>query len=187
MNNLYEIYPSAIKGIFEALKEQLDKQTWSNENKIHFLAQCAHESMGFKVVKENLNYSAKALLTVFPKYFKNVNVNDYARNQEKIANRVYANRMGNSSESSGDGWKYKGRGLIQITGKANYIAFNHESDPQYLETINGAVESAIWFWNTNKLFNTNDIKTLTKKINGGYNGLEDRIANYNKISKFLKS
>lgn len=156
-----------------------------------FIAQCAHESGQFTVVQENLNYSADGLNRVFPKYFVNAgrDANSYARQPEKIANIVYANRMGNGDTASGDGWKHRGRGLIQLTGKDNYTLFaksvNMTIDQAiaYLETKEGAIESACWFWtknNLNALADAQDMKSLTKRINGGFNGLEDRMHYYKK-------
>jgi len=159
-----------------------------------FLAQAGHESGMFKYKVENLNYSAKALLATFPKYFNAATADLYQRQPEKIANRVYANRMGNRDESSGDGFKYRGRGYIQLTGKNNYTACGTDigkdlvSDPSYLETIEGAVVSACWFWKTNKLnewADKKDIKTLTKRINGGFIGLEHRTELYTKAQAAL--
>ena len=154
-----------------------------------FLAQCAHESAGFKFLKENLNYKAASLRKVFPKYFPNDAIAaQYANKPEMIANRVYGNRMGNGPEESGDGFRYCGRGLIQLTGKNNYQAFAEsietpvEDLPEYLGTFEGAVQSACWFWETNNLnqwADKGDILTLTKRINGGTIGLEDRIKHYN--------
>lgn len=181
---LKSIFPSANTGVLSALR-MLDEVDWSKENKIHFLAQCAHESAGFRCLRENLNYSAQALLRVFPKYFTEISAEKYARKPNEIADIVYANRMGNGDVASHDGSRYKGRGLIQLTGRNNYTKFGHEKDPEYLETPEGAVKSAIWFWSTNELYRYADIKVITKKINGGYNGLEDRTANYNKIAKLL--
>ena len=153
-----------------------------------FIAQCAHESGGFKFLKENLNYKAASLRKVFPKYFPDDTIAaQYAGKQEMIANRVYGGRMGNGKEPTGDGWKYCGRGLIQLTGKNNYQAFADsietpvEEVPEYLATFEGAVQSACWFWETNNLnkeADAGDIKAMTKKINGGYIGLEDRIKHY---------
>ena len=157
-----------------------------------FIAQCAHESANFMVLKENLNYRAVTLRKIFPKYFPDDAIaNDYAsrpNKQEAIANKVYANRMGNGDEASGDGWRYCGRGLIQLTGKNNYQAFADsietpvEDIPAYLATFEGACQSACWFWETNNLnqwADKGDILTLTKRINGGTIGLEDRIKHYN--------
>ena len=153
-----------------------------------FLAQCAHESGGFKFLKENLNYKAASLRRVFPKYFPDDAIAArYANKGEMIANRVYGNRMGNGPEESGDGYRYCGRGLIQLTGKDNYSWFaaslemSVEDVPEYLQTFEGAVQSACWFWESNNLnvqADAGDIKTMTKKINGGFIGLEDRIKHY---------
>ena len=153
-----------------------------------FLAQCAHESGGFVFLKENLNYKAPSLRKVFPKYFPDdATASAYANKPERIANRVYANRMGNGDESSGDGWRYCGRGLIQLTGKDNYTFFAASLDipveeaSEYLQTFEGAVQSACFFWeqnNLNKWADSGDILTLTKRINGGTIGLEDRIKHY---------
>ena len=153
-----------------------------------FLAQCAHESGGFKSLKENLNYKAESLLKVFPKYFKTLDeANQYAHQQEKIANRIYGGRMGNGPESTGDGYRYCGRGLIQLTGKDNYTNFAEslempvEEVPEYLATFEGALQSACWFWETNNLnqwADKGDILTMTKRINGGTIGLEDRKKHY---------
>jgi len=157
-----------------------------------FVAQCAHESGGFMVLKENLNYKPATLRKIFPKYFPTDAIaNDYASRLNKqmhIANRAYASRMGNGDESSGDGWRFCGRGLIQLTGRNNYQAFadslemNINDVPEYLATFEGAAQSACWFWETNNLnkwADSGDIKELTRRINGGYIGLEDRIKHYN--------
>lgn len=154
-----------------------------------FIAQCAHESGGFKFLKENLNYKAESLVKVFPKYFPDMaTARAYEKKPEKIANRVYANRMGNGNEASGDGWRYCGRGLIQLTGKDNYswfagsIQVSVEEAAEYLQTFEGAAQSACWFWETNNLnkeADAGDIKLMTRKINGGYIGLEDRVKHYN--------
>jgi len=154
-----------------------------------FIAQCSHESAGFKFLKENLNYKAESLMRVWPRYFPNIETaRKYAHQQEKIANRAYANRMGNGDEASGDGWRFCGRGLIQLTGRNNYEAFAEsietpvEEIPEYLMTFEGAAQSACWFWETNNLnmwADKGDMVMLTKKINGGTLGLEDRIKHYN--------
>lgn len=153
-----------------------------------FIAQCAHESGGFKFLKENLNYRAESLVRVWPRYFPNIDVaRQYAQNQERIANRAYAGRMGNGPEETGDGWKFCGRGLIQLTGRSNYQAFadsietDIEEIPGYLQTFEGAVQSACWFWESNKLnqfADSGDILTMTKRINGGTLGLADRQKHY---------
>lgn len=149
-----------------------------------FYGQLAHESGNFRYISENLNYSSKALLSVFGKYFDSDGAEEYARNQEMIANRVYANRMGNGDEESGDGWKYRGGGLIQITGKNNYsklaedLGVDFDNITEYVRTPEGAIRSALWFWESNnlgKLINGYNIHQITRRINGGYHGLDDRI------------
>jgi putative chitinase len=164
-----------------------------------FLAQCGHESGGFTVFEENLNYSAQGLCGIFKKYFPTLeSAQSYARKPEMIANKVYANRMGNGPESSGDGYKYRGRGPIQLTGKSNYTAFAKEMFDNWQEVVDNpdwvtwdkdfALMSAIWFWNKtglNKEADIGDIKTMTRKINGGYIGLEDRIKHYNEAIHLL--
>lgn len=161
-----------------------------------FLAQIAHESGGFNFIKENLNYSAKGLLATFKKYFPTEALaKQYERKPEKIANRVYANRMSNGPEESGDGYRFCGRGLIQLTGRANYTKFSADLDMsleetiEYLETPNGAVASAGWFWDNNKLnqyCDSGDFITLTKRINGGTIGLEDRKHHYELALHYLQ-
>jgi putative chitinase len=154
-----------------------------------FVAQCAHESAGFKFIQENLNYRAASLRKTFPKYFATDAIaQQYERKPQMIANRVYANRMGNGDEASGDGWKYRGRGLIQLTGKDNYTFFAGslgipvEEAAEYLGTFEGASQSACFFWqenNINRFADANDIRGMTRAINGGFIGLEDRIKHYN--------
>lgn len=155
-----------------------------------FIAQCAHESGGFKFLQENLNYRAESLMKTWPRHFPTIEVaKQYERKPQMIANKAYANRMGNGDEASGDGWRYLGRGLIQLTGKNNYTFFaasvgieDMEECVEYLQTFEGAVQSACFFWEQNKL-NTwadkGDIKELTRRINGGFIGLEDRLKHYN--------
>jgi putative chitinase len=153
-----------------------------------FIAQTAHESGNYVFLKENLNYKAASLRRVFPKYFPTDELAAaYANRPERIANRVYANRMGNGPEESGDGYRYCGRGLIQLTGRTNYQNFADsietpvEEITEYLGTFEGAVQSACWFWETNNLnkwADAGDIKTMTRVINGGYIGLDDRIRHY---------
>jgi putative chitinase len=156
-----------------------------------FLAQCAHESGEFTALKENLNYRAVTLRKIFPKYFPTDEIaNQYANlpnKQEAIANKVYANRMGNGDEASGDGFRYCGRGLIQLTGKDNYswfaasIGISPDEASEYLQTFEGAAQSACWFWeqnNLNAFADAGDILGMTKRINGGTIGLDDRIKHY---------
>lgn len=158
--------------------------TKSPQRMAHFFSQVLHESGLMRYDTENLNYSAKALRLVFGKYFKtDQEANAYARQPEKIANRVYANRMGNRSESSGDGWKYRGRGLMQLTGRNNYKAFADwlgdgrvVDDPDLVST-DYAVHSAVFYWDKNRLnavADQNDVVKMTKRINGGTNGLTHR-------------
>jgi putative chitinase len=160
-----------------------------------WLAQTAHESGYFKFLKENLNYRAASLQKVFKKYFPTEEMaKAYEKQPEKIANRVYANRMGNGDEASGDGFRYLGRGLIQLTGKNNYTFFAASIDtpleeiPEYLQTFEGAVQSACWFWeqnNLNKFADSRDIVTMSKRINGGTIGMEDRLMKYEKCLKMF--
>lgn len=175
---------------YEALSEILPEYDINTPPRVAaFIAQCAHESGGFKFLKENLNYKAASLRKVFPKYFPTDELAQaYEKKPEKIANRIYGGRMGNGPEDSGDGFRYCGRGLIQLTGKENYSWFAAsleipvEEASEYLETFEGAVQSACWFWETNNLnqwADKGDILTLTKRINGGTIGLEDRIKHYN--------
>lgn len=182
--------------VVEALEKAMEKFNITSLNaRAAFIAQCAHESAGFTATKENLNYSAASLLKVFPKYFKDANIAAaYERNPKAIANKVYADRMGNGPESSGDGYTYRGRGFIQLTGKTNYIACSKGIDvdllktPEYLETPEGAAMSAGWYWATNglnALADADDIKAITKRINGGYIGLEERTHHYEKAKELL--
>jgi putative chitinase len=165
----------------------------------HFFAQTSHETGGFKAFSENLNYSAQGLQGIFGKYFPGNLEESYARQPEKIANRVYASRMGNGNEASGDGWKFRGRGALQLTGKANYEAFakylgNNEvlENPDLVAT-KYSFESAMFFFERNKLWaicdqgiNDAAILALTKRINGGTHGLEDRKAKTYKYYQFVK-
>jgi putative chitinase len=153
----------------------------------HFLSQCAHESGNFKFVKENLNYSADGLRKIFPKYFPTTEIAEkYARQPEKIANKVYGGRMGNGDEASGDGFKFRGRGYIQLTGKDNYAAFDKfvdddiMADPDLVAT-KYPLTSAAFFFHKNKLWDVCDkghgddiVLAVTKRVNGGTHGLADR-------------
>lgn len=164
----------------------------------HFLAQAAHESGNFKFLKENLNYSADSLLKVFPKYFKDkVTADKYARKPEIIANRVYASRMGNGDEASGDGFKFRGRGYIQLTGKDNYMAFSNfigedcVANPDLVSDKYPLV-SASWFFDKNNLWTICDrgagddvVTAVTKRVNGGVNGIDDRISKFKLFNQFL--
>ena len=163
-----------------------------------FLAQCVHESNGFTALKENLNYKPESLVKIFHKYFPTIELaQQYCarpNKQEAIANRVYANRMGNGDEASGDGYRYCGRGAIQITGKDNYFWFSAsieitpEEASEYMQTFEGALQSACWFWETNnlnKVADAKDILKMTHIINGGEIGIEDRTQKFNNIIKIL--
>jgi putative chitinase len=164
----------------------------------HFLAQCGHESGGFKAVSENLNYSAKGLQGTFGKYFPGNLADMYARQPEKIASRVYASRMGNGDEKSRDGWKFRGRGYIQLTGKSNYTAFTKFigedciANPDLVAT-KYPLASAAFFFNNNKLWSIcdkgatdADVTAVTKRVNGGTNGLADRLKHFNEYWNLLK-
>ena len=178
-----------IHELFVSLEKVLPKYEITTVERVAaFLAQCGHESLDFTVLQENLNYGAKGLLGLFKKYFPNEALaKQYERKPEKIANRIYANRMGNGPEESGDGWAHRGRGAIQLTGKLNYQAFANsigltlEDAITYCATMDGAIESACWFWQKNKLnviADKKDVLAMTKKINGGTIGLEDRKKHY---------
>lgn len=171
--------------LFQALEAVLPRYEINTVDRVAaFLAQCGHESADFTVLQENLNYSAKGLAATWPKRFlSEAAAMPYNRNPEAIANCVYANRMGNGDEASGDGWRYRGRGAIQLTGKANYQAFadtigySLDEAVSYTETLQGAIESAAWFWwknSLNPLADDRNITAMTKKINGGTLGLEER-------------
>ncbi len=184
---------------FAALDQLLpDYQIDTPRRVAAFVAQCSHESGGFRTIRENLNYKWQSLRKLFPKYFPTDELaQQYAyrhNKQEAIANRIYANRMGNGPEDSGDGYLYRGRGLIQLTGKENYSWFAASLDisvkeaTEYLETFEGAAQSACWFWESNNLnqwADNDDILTLTKRINGGIIGLEDRIKHYEHAKEVL--
>jgi putative chitinase len=158
-----------------------------------FIGQCMHESGGFKQLNENLNYGAKGLVGTWPSRFPNLEyAAEFERKPELIANKVYGGRMGNNEE--GDGWKYHGRGLIQLTGKENYencgagIGVDLVNEPDLLATPEYAALSAGWFWNKkglNALADNMDIETMTKRINGGTIGLDDRKAKINMVSNYL--
>ena len=160
-----------------------------------FISNTAHESGGFKFVTEGLNYSVAGLMRTWPQRFPTVEVAQrYAMQPEKIANRAYCDRMGNGNEASGDGWKFRGRGLIQLTGKNNYVAYSLACDnealqkPEIVEQPKYASESAGWFWDVNRL-NTladkQDVGGMCRRINGGYNGLDDRQMKYSKVMDYF--
>ncbi len=164
----------------------------------HFLAQCGHESGGFKVTQENLNYSAKGLMGIFKKYFPTESLAEsYQRQPQKIANKVYASRMDNGNEASGDGYKFRGRGYIQLTGRANYTAFGksiNEDIANNPDVVSGkyALLSAAWFWSKNGLNTLSDggatdqvVTSITKRVNGGTIGLPDRIKHFKEYYQLL--
>lgn len=186
---LQKLFPSTAKDKLTAYVDVLNDKLAAHQINTRkrlacFLAQVGHESAGLSTRVENLNYSAAGLRATFPKYFHtDALAASYARQPERIANRVYSNRMGNGSEASGDGWRYRGKGLMQVTGKANHEAFAKwvgmtlDDATTYLLTVEGAVVGSIWFWQAhdlNALADTDQITAMTKKINGGTNGLEDR-------------
>jgi len=182
------------KSILYELDEFADKYEINTPlRKAHFLAQCAHESGGFERVEENLKYSAERLLQVFPKYFNDESAIACEYNTVAIGSKIYANRMGNGDEASKEGYKYRGRGYIQLTGKDNYLAFDKSVDDDIvnnpdLVATKYPLLSAAWFWNTRSLNQVADegsshdvVAKITKKINGGLNGLEDRVKLFNAI------
>jgi putative chitinase len=195
-------YPEQWHDALFAPQKELNGATLLNDYDINtpvrvaaFMAQCHHESGGFVYLSENLNYKASGLLKTFPKYFPDMaTAQKYERNPRAIANRVYANRMGNGSEESGEGWKFSGKGLIQLTGKDNMTRFamsleiTPEEAAEYLQTFEGAAQSACWFWESNNLnhyADSGDFLTLTKKINGGTKGMDDRELQHARIRRIL--
>ena len=200
-DHLAEIIEANPDDWYDALCELLPKYGITTERRVaHFLSQCAHESGGFKRLEENLNYSAKALRAVFGRYFGDApkrDADEYHRQPEMIANYVYMDefrkyKMGNVNE--GDGWLFRGRGLKQLTGRENYTRFGKSVDmsaeeaADYVATPAGAIESACWFWdanNLNDIADGDDVKKMTKKINGGTIGLEDRQWRYTHAMKVL--
>jgi putative chitinase len=180
--------------IYSQLPSVIQKYSINTDKRLaHFLSQCGHESGGFRVFSENLNYSAEGLLKTFPKYFTKETAAAYARKPERIANRVYGNRMGNGDEASGDGWKYRGRGCIQLTGKSNYSLYNNAVPENVVaspDLVSGslALDSAGWFWDKNKLnalSDTGTVEQITRRVNGGQHGLTDRKNRYNQIILML--
>jgi len=179
------------------LKAAMEYYGFTPEKAAHFFAQTAHESGNFKAFSENLNYSAEGLVKIFGKYFTSATAPKYARNPEKIANKVYSSRMGNGDEKSGDGWKFRGRGALQLTGKDNYKAFTTfikedcVANPDLVKN-KYFFESALFFFNKNGLLplattvTTDSITKISKRVNGGTHGLEDRIVQTNKFYKQIK-
>jgi putative chitinase len=186
----------ASAALHKALSEMLPKYDINTPERIAaFMAQCGHESVDFSVLKENLNYSAKGLRGTWPKRFPDdATAAKYERKPEMIANKVYSDRMGNGPEASGEGWKYRGRGAIQLTGKDNYTAFAKsigktvDETIAHCETLAGAIESACYFWKKNGLnevADKKDMKLATKKINGGDLGLAERTHHFESNLKLL--
>lgn len=202
------------RAVPEVSKENLDGfvatfNQWSDKfgintpkRTVHFLCQVFCESGALKYVEENLNYSADGLMRTWPNRFNSQKAQEYARKPEKIANYVYADRMGNGSEASGDGWKYRGRGFIMVTGKDGYKAYANSgfcvgdlmSHPEWLAKSPGNTKSAMWFWWKNNLSDIADrddggkigediVKEITKKVNGGFNGLSTRLFYYRRFKK----
>jgi putative chitinase len=195
IDELKDVLPA---NVYEKLPKLIEKFKIETPLRLaHFLSQCSHESGHFKNTQENLNYSVEGLLKIFPKYFTAKTAPLYARNPVKIANKVYGNRMGNGAENSGEGYKYRGRGYLQCTGKSNYAELSKYFDVDFIENpelIAGeyALLSAGWFFEKNKLFSICDkgateevVTALTKRINGGTIGLPDRIKEFNKFYKLL--
>lgn len=199
VDNLSAALPASVVA---ELKEILKTRQISKVQLCAFLANCKHESGNFKAVEENLNYSATGLAKTFPKRYSaggvpNALANSLHRKPEKIANNLYSNRMGNGTEASGEGWKYRGRGYIQLTGKSNYMLFdatvvdNITENPDLVAT-KYPLTSAMWFFDANKLWvlaaqseNINSFKSLVKRINGGYNGMAEREQNFKKFMSMI--
>jgi len=191
MSNISKLIHRLPPKIYDQLEACFSKYGIDDVTKIcHFLSQVSHESGDFKVVYENLNYSARGLVNVFPKYFKDISIaNQYARNPKKIANRVYANRMGNGDEHSGHGYMYRGRGYLALTGKRNYELFSEHVGEDCVQVpdlvaTKYPMESAFWFFNINNLWRICEkedhasVVSLTKRVNGGLNGLSDRLIKF---------
>lgn len=181
------VFPKAKTGIYEAIDKVIEQAGCKTKaQQAMFLAQCGHETAGFTVFSENLNYSATALVRTFPRHFDESTAAIYAKQAVKIANRAYANRMGNGDEASGHGYKYRGRGLIQITGRANYIEFEkwlgRDITPDEVATdLNLIVLTGVWYWQKHKLAEYSSVYRVTQIINGGTNGLTDRERKYHKL------
>jgi putative chitinase len=194
--NLQKLQHILPVNVYDALAKS-NKNITNNFRLAHFLSQVAHESGNFKVLYENLNYSASGLLKVFPKYFNPISAKQYERKPQMIANRVYANRIGNGNEASGEGFKFRGRGFLQVTGKANYKAFSDYigedcvSNPDLIAT-KYPIDSALWFFDRNKLWTLCDkgeenVPIVSRRVNGGTNGLQDRLNKFRSFMKYLNS
>ena len=195
VDKLKGVIPDGVIAQIDSVKEKFEINTALRL--AHFLAQCGHESGNFKLTQENLNYSGKGLLGTFPKYFTTETAILYERKPEKIANVVYANRMGNGDKTSGDGYKFRGRGYIQLTGHDNYAAFGKAigedilASPDLVAT-KYPLASAAWFWNKNKINAIADggatsevVAKVTRKVNGGVIGLDDRIKHFYQFHNLL--
>tara|TARA_R110000868_G_scaffold368731_2_gene631846 strand:+ start:572 stop:1177 length:606 start_codon:yes stop_codon:yes gene_type:complete len=195
VDKLKGVIPDGVIAQIDSVKDKFEINTALRL--AHFLAQCGHESGNFKLTQENLNYSGKGLLATFPKYFDAATALVYERKPEKIANVVYANRMGNGDKASGDGYKFRGRGFIQLTGHDNYAAFGKAigedilANPDLVAT-KYALASAAWFWNKNKINAIADggatsevVAKVTRKVNGGVIGLDDRIKHFYQFHNLL--
>ena len=199
LQNLDKLKGHIPDSVINAIPDTAEKfNITTNLRLAHFLAQASHESGGFKLTVENLNYSSKGLLGTFPKYFTPVLAEQYVRKPEAIASRVYGGRMGNGAEATKEGYKFRGRGYIQLTGKDNYIAFDKFvpedilSNPDLVST-KYPLMSAAWFFDKNGLWSVCDkgaddttVTAVTKRVNGGYNGLADRIKHFNEYYNLLK-
>lgn len=187
--------PLGLDNLVNALNDIFAKLGNQTNRSAAFIAQTGYESESFTVFTENLNYSAQALFKLFPSHFSSIDdANLYGRHPEKIANRIYANRMGNGDEASGDGYRFRGRSFIQITGRNNYINCGNYlkidliNNSELLENLPYVVEGAEWFWNVhdlNQFADTDNITGMTKIINGGLNGINERISLYNKIKLII--
>lgn len=180
-----KVFPSALSGMYDAIDKQIAVAGCiTKPQQAMFLAQYGHETQGYTRLSENLNYSANGLVNVFRKYFPTLSLaQQYERKPQAIANKVYANRMGNGSEASGDGWKYRGRGLPHVTGKDNYGKFQawlgKSIEPEELSTdLSLAVKAGVWYWVANGLASLGSVEKVTVRINGGTNGLEERCKLY---------
>ena len=180
-----KVFPNAVSGMYDAIDKQIAVAGCiTKPQQAMFIAQYGHETQGYTRLSENLNYSANGLVNVFRKYFPTLNLaKQYERKPQAIANKVYANRMGNGSEASGDGWKYRGRGLPHLTGKDNYGKFQawlgKTVEPEELSTdLNLAIKDGVWYWLANGLANLGSVEKVTVRINGGTNGLEERCKLY---------
>lgn len=191
-----KVFPNAVSGMYDAIDKQIAVAGCiTKPQQAMFIAQYGHETQGYTRLSENLNYSANGLVNVFRKYFPTLNLaKQYERKPQAIANKVYANRMGNGSEASGDGWKYRGRGLPHLTGKDNYGKFQawlgKTVEPEELSTdLNLAIKAGVWYWLANGLANLGSVEKVTVRINGGTNGLEERCKLYRDlmVDKLCKS